>query len=48
MDTRYTTREDANDNEQRIRITVDTLPYLGKLHNLLIEPPYVSNVTDQI
>lgn len=32
--------EDSSDNEQRIKITIATLPYLGKLHNLLIEPPY--------
>ncbi|XP_046411016.1 serine/threonine-protein phosphatase 6 regulatory subunit 3 isoform X1 [Neodiprion fabricii] len=32
--------EDSNDNEQRIKITVATLPYLGQLHNLLTEPPH--------
>lgn len=42
MDNHGNGREDANDNEQRVKITIATLPYLEKLHNLLIEPPYVS------
>ncbi|XP_012257302.2 serine/threonine-protein phosphatase 6 regulatory subunit 3 isoform X2 [Athalia rosae] len=32
--------EDSSDNEQRIKISTATLPYLGKLHNLLLEPPH--------
>lgn len=33
--------DDVADNEQRIKISNATVPYLEHLHKLLIDPPYV-------
>ncbi|KAG7211282.1 hypothetical protein KM043_010587 [Ampulex compressa] len=32
--------EDVTDNEQRVKISNATLPYLDQLHKLLLDPPY--------
>lgn len=37
--------EDIADNEQRIKISDATLPYLEHLHKLLLDPPYVRDVS---
>lgn len=38
------TGEDVTDNEQRIRISNATIPYLEQLHKLLLDPPYKAPV----
>lgn len=39
------TSEDMTDNEQRVKISNATIPYLEQLHKLLLDPPVV-NITE--